>query len=120
MTTKRTTKSSDKPATAKRSATASKVVQSAPVGSVAALASKPVVVTAPAPAAAAAPASAKPVAAKAPAAPAKPEVQMVLTHDQIARKAYEIWLAKGRPYGSEQANWYEAISALKATAAKSR
>jgi len=47
-------------------------------------------------------------------APAKPDTQVELkiTHDQIAQRAYEIWLAKGRPHGLEQQNWYEAKADL--------
>mgnify|MGYP001793060710 CR=1 FL=1 len=35
------------------------------------------------------------------------------THDEIAVKAYEIWLSKGRPLGQDDANWAEAVEALK-------
>lgn len=42
----------------------------------------------------------------------KSAVVMTLTHDQIARKAYEIWLAKGCPQGQDYANWKEAEAAL--------
>lgn len=35
------------------------------------------------------------------------------THDQIAAKAYEIWLSKGQPMGQDDANWAEAVKALK-------
>ncbi|MEM6259324.1 MAG: DUF2934 domain-containing protein [Planctomycetota bacterium] len=41
---------------------------------------------------------------------AKPVV--VITHDQIAQKAYEIWMAKGCPDGQDEANWNEAKSEL--------
>lgn len=37
---------------------------------------------------------------------------LVVTHDEIAKKAYEIWLAKGCPQGEEEANWLEAKAAL--------
>lgn len=30
------------------------------------------------------------------------------THDQIAMKAYEIWIAHGCPEGQAQKNWHEA------------
>lgn len=43
---------------------------------------------------------------------AAPTVTMTLTHDQIARKAYEIWLAKGCPQGQDHVNWKEAEAAL--------
>jgi hypothetical protein len=45
---------------------------------------------------------------KAPKKAAKPKVVTTLTHDQIAAKAYEVWVAKGRPDGQEQTNWREA------------
>ena len=44
---------------------------------------------------------------------AKPEVIITLTHDQIARKAYEIWVSKGRPLGQDEQNWNEAVAQLK-------
>lgn len=40
------------------------------------------------------------------------QVELKITHDQIAQRAYEIWLAKGRPRGQEQRNWYEAEAEL--------
>lgn len=39
-------------------------------------------------------------------------VKMTATHDEIAHKAYEIWLAKGRPPGQADQNWREAEAAL--------
>jgi hypothetical protein len=47
-------------------------------------------------------------------------VQMTVTHDQIAAKAYEIWLRKGQPRGQDGENWYEAIAELSGTSAKPR
>lgn len=35
------------------------------------------------------------------------------THEQIAAKAHEIWQAKGRPIGQDDANWAEAEAALR-------
>jgi len=40
------------------------------------------------------------------------QVEIKITHDQIAQRAYEIWLAQGRPSGQEQRNWYEAEAEL--------
>jgi hypothetical protein len=60
----------------------------------------PVVVVAPAKK----PAATKPAKAATPAA--KP------THDQIAAKAHEIWIAKGRPDGLCAQNWAEAEQLL--------
>lgn len=34
------------------------------------------------------------------------------THEQIAAKAYEIWVSKGQPLGQDEANWAEAEAAL--------
>lgn len=59
---------------------------------------------------AAKPAAAKPRATK----KAAPEVVMTVSHDQIARRAYEIWLAKGCPQGADYQNWVEAEAELKA------
>jgi hypothetical protein len=44
--------------------------------------------------------------------PARSKLAMTLTHDQIAAKAYEIWVAKGCPNGQDVANWKEAEAAL--------
>ena len=45
--------------------------------------------------------------------PAQAVVVTTLNHDQIAAKAYEIWLAKGRPMGQDHQNWTEAEAALR-------
>jgi hypothetical protein len=34
------------------------------------------------------------------------------THEQIAERAYFIWLAKGKPHGRETEHWFEAEEAL--------
>lgn len=44
-------------------------------------------------------------------APQKPAVPAPTT-EQIAAKAYEIWVAKGRPIGQDDLNWIEAEQAL--------
>ncbi|XAL99471.1 DUF2934 domain-containing protein [Phycisphaeraceae bacterium D3-23] len=54
-----------------------------------------------------APVLSKPVVVESPKTPAAP------THDQIAAKAHEIWVAKGRPVGQDNANWAEAEAALR-------
>ncbi|MCC5827880.1 MAG: DUF2934 domain-containing protein [Phycisphaeraceae bacterium] len=41
-----------------------------------------------------------------------PEVVMTVSHDQIAKRAYEIWLAKGCPQGADHQNWAEAEAEL--------
>lgn len=45
--------------------------------------------------------------------PFTPEVVMTLNHEQIAQRAYSIWVAKGRPHGLDRQNWSEAEEALK-------
>ncbi len=35
------------------------------------------------------------------------------TESEIARRAYEIWLAEGQPAGQEQKNWFEAERQLR-------
>lgn len=42
----------------------------------------------------------------------QPQVVMTASHDEIARRAYEIWLSKGRPIGQDEQNWREAEAAL--------
>ncbi len=39
--------------------------------------------------------------------------KVVLTHEQIAKLAYEVWLRKGQPKGQDQQNWLEAEVALR-------
>ncbi|WP_428390114.1 DUF2934 domain-containing protein [Mucisphaera sp.] len=48
------------------------------------------------------------------AAPA--EVKLTLTHDDIANRAYFIWLAQGKPAGREFENWAAAERELKQSA----
>jgi len=35
------------------------------------------------------------------------------THEQIARRAYELYLARGGTHGSEQADWFQAERELR-------
>jgi|ERR1700722_12807232 Protein of unknown function (DUF2934) len=35
-------------------------------------------------------------------------------HDEIAARAHEIWLAKGSPEGTSEADWYQAAQELRA------
>ena len=44
---------------------------------------------------------------------AKPEVVITMSHDQIAERAYQIWVEKGRPVGTDSDNWAEAESQLR-------
>ena len=41
-------------------------------------------------------------------------VEMKPSHDQIARRAEEIWIANGRPAGQDEANWLAAEAELTA------
>src|SRR5687768_2937738 len=36
------------------------------------------------------------------------------SHDEISRRAFEIWVAKGRPAGTDEANWDQAERELTA------
>lgn len=38
----------------------------------------------------------------------------LLSHNEIARRAYQLWEAEGRPYGSAVRHWLRAESQLKA------
>ena len=42
----------------------------------------------------------------------QPEVVMKATHDEIARKAYEIWESRGCPAGCDGDHWREAETSL--------
>lgn len=67
------------------------------------------------PAAQKTPRAAKPkaAAAVAPQQAQQPQIVITATHDQIAKRAYEIWLAKGRPAGRDHENWREAETQLR-------
>jgi hypothetical protein len=39
-------------------------------------------------------------------------------HDKIAMRAYEKWVNKGRPCGSEKQDWFEAEAELRAELAR--
>jgi hypothetical protein len=38
---------------------------------------------------------------------------VALTHEQIAARAYAVWLAKGQPQGQDEQNWRDAEAELK-------
>jgi hypothetical protein len=38
---------------------------------------------------------------------------VTLTHDQIAKRAYEKWIKKGRPHGTNVQDWLEAEAELR-------
>jgi len=42
-----------------------------------------------------------------------PKPQRKPSHDEIAAKAHEIWVAKGFPAGQDEQNWREAEAALR-------
>ncbi len=46
---------------------------------------------------------------------AAPKITIMLTHDQIAARAYEIWVRKGRRSGDDAANWDAAKQELQAS-----
>lgn len=39
---------------------------------------------------------------------AKSKAALAVTHDQIAKRAYELWLGYGRPIGKDQILWLQA------------
>jgi len=43
----------------------------------------------------------------------KPQVVITLSHDEIARRAYDIWMQKGRPMGQDALTWHEAEQQLR-------
>ena len=52
--------------------------------------------------------------AKTPAKPvAKVPISAAPSTEQISKRAYEIWLRKGRPLGQDTQNWLEAEAELK-------
>lgn len=48
------------------------------------------------------------------AAPVAAPVTKTISNDQIAERAYYIWLRKGRPFGQDDQNWLEAVAELTA------
>jgi hypothetical protein len=53
-----------------------------------------------------------------PATAASTSSHGVVPHEKIAMRAYEKWLKKGRPHGTDRQDWMEAESELKAELAK--
>ena len=46
---------------------------------------------------------------------AKPAAKSVaITHDQIAKRAHEIWVKRGCKHGTDKQNWLEAEAQLRA------
>ena len=89
---KRAKKQSKKSSSASKSATTRTAASKAPAKS----------------AAKTAPKSAPKSAAKTAGAKPTPEAVVTMSHDEIANRAYMIWLAKGKPAGQDAANWREA------------
>lgn len=61
-------------------------------------------------------AATKPRPAAKPAAPAAASKTLIApapSAEQISKRAYEIWLRKGRPLGQDTQNWLEAEAELK-------
>jgi hypothetical protein len=46
---------------------------------------------------------------------AKPSTVGALPTDKVAQRAYEIWLASGRPNGKDQEHWFQAERELRGT-----
>lgn len=44
--------------------------------------------------------------------------QFKVPHDKIAMRAYEKWVKKGRPHGTNEQDWLEAETELKAEIAR--
>lgn len=53
---------------------------------------------------------------RAPVAAMVPMVKMpvAVTHEAIAKRAYELWCDKGYPHGTHEQNWLEAEAQLRA------
>lgn len=57
---------------------------------------------------------AKPVVVSASPTPAaSPAAALQATDEQVAQRAYDIWVEKGRPYGQEDENWAQALAELR-------
>lgn len=52
------------------------------------------------------------------AAPTTSPKSATITHEQIARRAHEIWVKRGRKQGEDRQNWLEAEAQLKAELAR--
>jgi hypothetical protein len=54
----------------------------------------------------------------APMAPASPPVAAAISHDQIAQRAYQIWVRRGCMHGRDRQDWLEAVAELRAEAVR--
>ncbi|WIG95809.1 DUF2934 domain-containing protein [Myxococcus sp. SDU36] len=59
------------------------------------------------------PSSSKPPATSARSKPRAPEPRPGPTNEQIARRAYEIFLARGGTHGSSEQDWFQAERELR-------
>jgi hypothetical protein len=48
-----------------------------------------------------------------------PPVTMQIPHEKIAMRAYEKWVKRGRPHGTDLQDWVEAEAELRAEMARS-
>jgi hypothetical protein len=48
-----------------------------------------------------------------------PLSQMKIPHEKIAMRAYEKWVKRGRPHGSDMQDWVDAENELRAELARS-
>jgi hypothetical protein len=44
----------------------------------------------------------------------EPDSSTGANHDEIAARAHELWIQRGRPQGSAEKDWYEAAEQLRA------
>ena len=52
-----------------------------------------------------------------PAPPSTPAVKV--PHDKVAKRAYEKWVQRGRPQGTDKQDWMEAEAEIRAEMARS-
>ena len=45
--------------------------------------------------------------------PLKSTAQPIITHEEISRRAYALWMERGRPFGTDEENWFRAENELK-------
>jgi hypothetical protein len=43
---------------------------------------------------------------------------VAISHDAVARRAFEVWVRKGKPLGQDYQNWTEAEAQLRAEGAR--
>ena len=45
--------------------------------------------------------------------PAKSSTDLPVPHEEIARRAYQLWEERGKPHGSHEEDWYRAEDELR-------